>query len=122
MTWREGVIGAFSILFLWVIGIALVQFPGGMAKYLLRKTAQLGLWIAGHCLWCYLTWTHSRMWTPVGKITYYEWLQYSAQDPEKAIHTYTPWAILLYRIIGLIWLGGSFYITILLLQTWIQGD
>jgi len=121
MTWSEILIAGISLLFVWGVGIAMLQFPGGVYAILLRKTAQLGLWIAENCEWCYFIWAHTRLWTPVGKITYYEILQYEAQDPKKAIRTYFPWVIPLFHFFALIWLGGAIWFTIIFLQIVIQG-
>jgi len=121
MTWNVILIAGIFLLFMWGVGIAMIQFPGGISAKLLRKTAQLGLWIAENCEWCYLTWTHTRVWTPTGKITYYEMLQHGAQDPERAIRTNSPWAIPLFRFFALIWLGGVIWFTVTFLQVLIQG-
>jgi len=121
MTWSEMFIIGISLLFSWGIGIAMIQFPGGVSANLLRKTAQLALWLAENCEWCYLTWTHTQVWTPAGKITYYEMLQHEAQDPEKAIRTFAPWTIPLARFVALIWLGGMIWVTVGFLGILIQG-
>jgi len=116
MTWSEIFIFVISILWVWGIGVAMLQFPGGVFANLLRKMAQWGLWLAENCEWCYLTWTHTRVWTPAGKITYYDMVQHLAQNPEKAIRKYAPWMIPLYRFIAVIWLGGAIWFTSLFLQ------
>ena len=121
MTWSDILIAGIFMLFVWGVGIAMIQYPGGVYANLLRKNAQLGLWIAENCEWCYLTWTHTRVWTPAGKITYYELLQHGAQDPEKAVRTYLPWTIPLTRFMALIWLGAAIWTTFAFLQILIQG-
>ena len=112
MTWRDIFIVGIAMILSWGIGIAMLQFPGGISAKGLRKTAQLALRLAERSDWFRLTWTHTRVWTPKGKITYYEMLQYEAQDPEKAIRTYAPWAIPVARFFALVWLGGNFWITV----------
>ena len=121
MIWSEALIGSIALVVLWGMGIVMLQFPGGMYAVLLRKTAQWHLQLADNCEWCYLTWTHTRIWTSVEKITYYEWMHYVAQDPEKAIHTYTPWVIPFFRFTALIWLVATFGFTVSFLQILIGG-
>ncbi len=121
MTWSEILIASISIVFVWGAGIVILQFPGGVSANLLRKWAQLLLQLAENSDWFYLTWTHTRVWTPVGKITYYEMLQHEAHDPEKAIHTYFPWAIPLARFFALLWLVATFGFTVSFLQILTQG-
>ena len=112
MTWSDIFIIGTAMLLSWGIGFVMLGFPGGVYKYLLRKMAELALWLAERSDWVRLTWTQIRVWTPKGKITYYEMLQYEAQDPEKAIRTYAPWAIPVARFFALVWLGVTIWGTI----------
>ena len=121
MTWRDIFIVGIAMILSWGIGIAMLQFPGGISAKGLRKTAQLALRLAERSDWFRLTWTHTRVWTPKGKITYYEMLQYEAQDPEKAIRTYFPWAIPVARFFALVWLGVTIWGTIVFLRDLFGG-
>ncbi len=121
MTWSEALIGGIVLVVVWSMGIVMLQFPGGMYAILLRKTAQLWLRCAEKWESLFLNWGHSRIIGARAKITYYEWAQYIAQDPEKAIRTYMPWAISIFRLTAFLWLVATFWFTIIFLQILIQG-
>ena len=121
MTWSEALIGSIVLIVLWSMGIVMLQFPGGMYAVWLRKMAQLWLRYVEKWESLFLNWGHSHITGARAKITYYEWMQYMAQDPEKAIHTYTPWAIPIFRLAALLWLVATFWFTVSFLQILTQG-
>ncbi len=121
MTRPEILIVSITMIFSWGIGFVMLGFPGGVYAYFLRKMAKLGLRLAERFGWLRLTWIRTWVWTPKGKITYYEMLQHGAQDPEETIRTYAPWAIPFFRFSAIIWLATTFWATLLFLRDLFGG-
>lgn len=121
VTWREILIFTGVLVILGGTGLALLQFPGGVYGLVIRKTAQFGTWLAERHKLFYLNWMHTYVWTLSGRISYYSLMKLLEQDPEETIRTYMPWVILIFRFIGLVWLGITLWATILFVQILTRG-
>ncbi|RMD59903.1 hypothetical protein D6833_10810 [Candidatus Parcubacteria bacterium] len=118
MTWKELIFFGISLSFMWVVGIVMIQIPGGISAVLLQKWAQWNLRLAERSKWLYDTWTH----TPtLGGITYYESFQYMADDPVETTKKYIPWIIPISFLLGLIWLIATAYATFIFFQLLLGG-
>lgn len=107
MTWQNVIFG-IGVIMGWTIGIALLQYPGGVWVPLLRAMARLELKLAEKHKWFYDTWTH----TPIpGGITHYEGAQSMAKDPKGTVWKYFSWTIPLFFLTGLAWLSATIRLT-----------
>lgn len=109
MTWQNVIFG-IGVIMGWAIGIAIIQYPGGVWVPLLRATARLGLKLMNK--WFHDACTHTPIWAPIwGGITCREYYESMAKDPKGTVWKYLSWTIPLAFLMGLVWLSAALRLT-----------
>jgi len=119
---KECFVVLFSVGLGFFIGIMILIYPSGPAKWVLKK------WALSSLQSPYLKYYADSRPLPWVRCTWLEWLEALAEDPLQAIEKCQPWQFWINFVVGIIWLLVTGRAAMLikpvcwpLLQSWLQG-